>query len=97
MFHRAISIAEKNLAQNDAQTQRLKSKYARLFLDTGRLEEAYNLAAAALNAQAIVNGLKHPWTKDSAHVTADALDALGRAAEAAGLREKYGIVPADKN
>ena len=36
-------------------------------------------------------GLNHPWTKDSARVTADALDALARIEEAAALREKYGI------
>ena len=36
-------------------------------------------------------------TKASARVTADALDALGRGAEATALREKYGIVRADKN
>jgi hypothetical protein len=44
-----------------------------------------------------VNGSNHPWTKDSARVNADALDALGRGAEALVLREKYGVVRADKN
>jgi hypothetical protein len=34
------------------------------------------------------NGRNHPWTKDSARVTADA---LGRAEEATALRERYGI------
>jgi hypothetical protein len=32
-------------------------------------------------------GPNHPWTKDSARVTPDA---LGRTEEAAALREKYG-------
>jgi hypothetical protein len=31
------------------------------------------------------------WTKDSARVTADALDALGRTEEAKALRERYGV------
>jgi hypothetical protein len=30
-------------------------------------------------------------TKDSARITADALDALGRADEAAALRARYGV------
>jgi len=33
----------------------------------------------------------HPWTKDSAAVTADALAGLNRAEEAKALREKYRI------
>jgi hypothetical protein len=36
-------------------------------------------------------GPQHPWTKDSARVTADALDALGRADEAKALRVRYGV------
>ena len=38
-------------------------------------------------------GLDHAWTKDSARVTADALDALGRTEEAKALRERYGVTP----
>ena len=34
--------------------------------------------------------------KDSARVTADALDALGRADEAKALRERYGVTEAEK-
>jgi len=34
------------------------------------------------------SGLNHPWTKDSARVTANALDALGRAEEAKALQER---------
>ena len=36
-------------------------------------------------------GRDHAWTKDSARVTADALDALGRTEEAKALRERYGV------
>ena len=37
------------------------------------------------------SGPNHPWTRDSAAVTADALDALGRADEAAAVRARYGL------
>ena len=36
-------------------------------------------------------GRDNAWTKDSARVTADALDALGRTEEAKALRERYGL------
>ena len=39
---------------------------------------------------------KHSWTQDSARVTADALDALGRTEEAKALREKYGVMEPEK-
>lgn len=38
-----------------------------------------------------INGPNHIWIKDSARVTADALDALGRGEEAKALRARYGI------
>jgi hypothetical protein len=34
-------------------------------------------------------------TKDSAHVTADALDALGRTEDVKALRERYGLRSSD--
>jgi hypothetical protein len=37
------------------------------------------------------SGPNHPWTKDSARVTADALDALGCADEAAAVRARHGL------
>jgi hypothetical protein len=36
-------------------------------------------------------GRDHKSTKESACVTADALDALGRAEEAKAMRERYGL------
>jgi hypothetical protein len=54
--------------------------------------EALALSQSALAAHDKVFGPKHSWTKDSARVTADALDALGRAEEAKALRERYGVV-----
>jgi hypothetical protein len=41
-------------------------------------------------------GPDRPWTKDSARVTADALDALGRTEEAKALRERYGLTEPEK-
>jgi hypothetical protein len=58
---------------------------------TDRPAEALQLAGAALAAHERANGLNHPWTNDSAGVTADAFAALGRAEEAKALRKKYGI------
>jgi tetratricopeptide (TPR) repeat protein len=91
LLERAITINEKLLGADNAGTQRAKSSYARLLLDTGHAADAYAAAATALAIHAAAIGPHHSWTKDSARVTTDALDALGRADEAAALREKYGI------
>ena len=90
LLERAITINEKLLGADKAGTQRAKSSYARLLLDTGQAADAYAAAATALAIHAAAIGPHHSWT-NSARVTADALDALGRADEAAVLREKYGI------
>src|SRR6516162_7418794 len=49
------------------------------------------IAQPALTAHEAASGPHHRWTKDSARVTADALDALDRHAEATALRARYGI------
>ncbi len=72
-------------------TQRYKSHFARLLIDTGRSAEAVGIGEAALAVHAATSGPNHPWTKDSARVTADALAALDRASEAAALRERYSL------
>jgi hypothetical protein len=72
-------------------THRYRSHCARLFLDTGRPAEALAFAETALATHEAASGLNHPWTRDSARVTADALDALGRTEEAKTLRERYGL------
>ena len=97
LFLRAIAIGDKALGAGHPLTQRYQSHYARLLLTTSRAAEALQRGQAALATHQRVNGSNNPWTKGSARVTADALDALGRGAEAAALREKYGIVRADKN
>jgi hypothetical protein len=53
--------------------------------------EALPLAEAALAAHERDSGPNHSWTQDSARVTADALDALRRADEAAAVRARYGL------
>jgi hypothetical protein len=77
--------------EQDPFTQRYQSHYARLLLMTDRLAEALQLARAALAAHERVNGPNHPWTRDSAVLTANSLTALGRAEEAKALSKKYEI------
>jgi Tfp pilus assembly protein PilF len=91
MFGRAIAVGEKTLGPAHSLTQRFRSHYARLLLMTGRSREALSLGEAALAVHETANGPNHPWTKDSAGLTAAALDALDRADEAAALRAKYGL------
>jgi hypothetical protein len=49
------------------------------------------LGQTALAAHESVLGPDHAWTGDSARVTAEALDALGRTDEADGLRARYNL------
>ena len=62
-----------------------------IIVATATPTEAVGLSAAALAAHDNALGRDHAWTKDSARVTADALDALGRTEEAKTLRERYGL------
>ena len=91
LFRKAIAIGEKKLGRGHLQTQRYASHYARLLLETRRVTEALTMAQSALAIHEAATTRSHPWTKDSARVTADALDALGRSEEAAELRERYGL------
>ena len=59
--------------------------------DRWRRRRPWGSARAALAAHENALGPEHAWTKDSARVTADALDALGRTDEATALRERYGL------
>ena len=56
--------------------------------DWARGSERSTVAQTALATHEAASGLNHAWTKDSARVTADALDALGRTEEAKALRER---------
>ena len=51
----------------------------------------FSLAQATLATQEVAFGSDNPWTKDSARVTADALDALGRTEETKALRKRYRV------
>jgi hypothetical protein len=91
LFERALAIYEKVLGPEHSNTNRVRDNFAALQLACGSAGEALALGEAALTTHERINGPNHPWTKDSARVTADALDALGRAAEAAAMRERHGI------
>jgi hypothetical protein len=60
---------------------------------SGQPTEALSLGETALAAHDKALGSDHTWTQDSARVTADALDALGRTEEAKELRKRYGLTP----
>jgi hypothetical protein len=68
----------------------------RLILLIDQPTEALTLAESALTTHNKAFGLNHAWTKDSARVTAEALDALGRTEEAKALRERYGVTSSDE-
>jgi len=57
----------------------------------GNPGEALTFGETALAAHDKLLGQDHPWTKDSARITAAALAALGRTGEAAALRTRYGL------
>jgi hypothetical protein len=54
-------------------------------------EKVLIFCEAALDAHEKTLGQDHPWTKDSASVSADALAALSRTDEAAALRARFGL------
>jgi tetratricopeptide (TPR) repeat protein len=93
LLERALAIREKALGMEHPNTNVARCNLAVLLLESGNPGEAFPLGDAALTAQEKSVGQDHPWTKDSASVTAEALDALGRAAEAAALRARYGLEP----
>jgi tetratricopeptide (TPR) repeat protein len=91
LSERALAISEKAHGSEHPDTNRIRCSLSRLLLLVGTPTEALDLAQIALSIHDKVLGQDHAWTKDSARVTADALDALGRAEEAKALREKYGL------
>ncbi|HTZ68079.1 MAG TPA: toll/interleukin-1 receptor domain-containing protein [Roseiarcus sp.] len=99
LYARALVILENKLGVDDVNANRTRSNLALLRLREGAASAALTLSQAALAAHDKVLGTDHPWTKHSARVTADALDALGRADEAAAVRTKYGLgeVPAARD
>jgi tetratricopeptide (TPR) repeat protein len=96
LFERALGINEKASGPAHPVTNHVRTNLSRLLLTCGQPTEALALGETALTAYAELLGLDHAWTKDSARVTADALDALGRAEQAKALREKYAVTEAEK-
>jgi tetratricopeptide (TPR) repeat protein len=94
LFERALAINANNRAAYSSGTKPEIHDLALLALKVGRPTEAFTLGQTALDAHDKALGQDHPWTKNSARVTADALDALGRTEEAKALRERYGVTEA---
>lgn len=89
LFERAIAIFGETLGTHDPNTNLVRRNLARLLLAIGRPVEALAMAETAVSSHERVLGPNHFWTVESAQVTADALDALGRVQEAVGLRGRY--------
>jgi tetratricopeptide (TPR) repeat protein len=91
LFERALAMQEKMLGPAHPDTNRTHLNLSRLLLQIGSSTEALALAEKARANHDEALGPDHSWTKDSARVTADALDALDRTEEAKALRERYGL------
>ncbi|MGA2289113.1 FxSxx-COOH system tetratricopeptide repeat protein [Bradyrhizobium sp.] len=72
-------------------TNRARYHLARLHLAEGNAADALKFSEVAVAAHEKALGVRHRFTRDSARIAADALAALGRAAEAAVLRGRYGM------
>jgi tetratricopeptide (TPR) repeat protein len=95
LYQRALAIFEKVLGPEHPNTNGVRCKLAHLLLLIGQPTEALALGQIALTAHDKALGRDHAWTKESARVTADALDALGRTEEAEALRGRYGVTSSD--
>jgi len=91
LFERTFAIYKKTLAH--LSTDRARYLFAGLLLAQGDAVEALRESEAALTSLERAHGKNGPWTKEAARTTADALDAVGRAEEAAALRARYRIEP----
>jgi tetratricopeptide (TPR) repeat protein len=94
LLERALAIYQTAFGTDHPNTNRGRRNLARLLLTTGSPTQALGLGQTALAAHEGALGADHAWTKDSARVTADTLDALGRADEATAMRARYGLGPA---
>jgi tetratricopeptide (TPR) repeat protein len=92
---RALAILEKALGPEHPYANRTRYNLSVLLINSGLVTETLSLSETALAAHDKVLGRDHAWTKDSARVTADALDALGRTGEAKTLRERYGVTSSE--
>jgi tetratricopeptide (TPR) repeat protein len=96
LCERALAIYENVLGPEHPDTNRARCNLSRLLLLIGAAAEALAPAQTVLAAHEKLLGRDHAWTKESARVTADALDALGRTEEAKALRERYGVAEPEK-
>jgi hypothetical protein len=90
LYRRAIQIADNTLGADHTLTQVYRRNFAGHLVAAGRPGESLQLAQNALAIHEQAFGVSDGWTKGSAQVTADALDALGRTGEASALRWRYG-------
>jgi tetratricopeptide (TPR) repeat protein len=88
LIERAVAILEKVLDPEHPNLHLVRHNLARA---KGNAVEALTYAEAALACCEKALGENHRSAKFAARITADALDALGRAEEAAALRARYGI------
>jgi tetratricopeptide (TPR) repeat protein len=95
LYERALAIREKKVGPEHPNTAWSLATIGLLLLEEGDAAGARSLAERALAISEKALGPEHAWTKDSARVTADALDALGRTEEAKALRERYGLASSD--
>src|SRR5262249_5219407 len=91
LSERALAGFQKAVGPEHPNTNRVRYNLSRLLLLISTPTEALPVSETALASLDKALGPDHPWTKDSARVTADALDALGCADEAKALRERYGL------
>jgi tetratricopeptide (TPR) repeat protein len=91
LYNRALEIQETLFGSDHPDIATTLNNLAILNKAQGKVADALPLSERALTIRDKALGPNHPWTKDSARVTADALDALGRSEEAAALRERYGL------
>jgi tetratricopeptide (TPR) repeat protein len=96
LYERALGIYEKVCVPEHPLANRVRCNLAHLCLLADAPNEALALGQAARTSLDETLGRGHSWTKDSARVAADALDALGRTDEAKVLREKYGLTETEK-
>jgi tetratricopeptide (TPR) repeat protein len=92
LLERALKTGETVLGSQHPLTKGFISHLARVFLDKRCPAEAISLGKRALGGHETVLGATHAWTKDSARVTADALDVLGNREDAYAVRSRYGLV-----
>ena len=91
LFERAIETFQKTLGTSDPNTNVARRNLAKLLLATGKPIEALAVGGEAVSFHEKILGIDHVWSRDSAIVAADILDALGRVREGAELRDRYRI------